>query len=362
MATIFNPYDGNLVLIPDATIPSGSITNAQLADEAQATIKGRASGAGTGAPQDLTATQATAILNTFTTSLQGLVPASGGGTTNFLRADGTFAAPSGAGDVVGPASATSTAIALFNGTTGKLIQNSAITVSSQFFIMTTASSQFIQTSNRTGSSSQSLTLNTGTTNLSNNTGAIVVQSGTAVNGLSGVAQLGSGTASGSGTSGDVTVSSGAVSGAGASGGISLITGAASSIANRGSLTVDVKQMLLTNTRFVTTQTTPPAVAVNANAGTGASVSLGTGSTDVAGQIIFTTGSVVGLASGTQLSLTYNLAFTNGSYIALTPNEANAAAASIVISISSIETKFNINAAIALTASTTYVWHYHVIGR
>lgn len=34
----------------------------------------------------------------FTSSLNGLVPASGGGTTNFLRADGTFAAPPGSGN------------------------------------------------------------------------------------------------------------------------------------------------------------------------------------------------------------------------------------------------------------------------
>lgn len=34
----------------------------------------------------------------------------------------------GSGDVVGPASATTTAIALYNGTTGKLLQNSAVTV------------------------------------------------------------------------------------------------------------------------------------------------------------------------------------------------------------------------------------------
>ena len=32
---------------------------------------------------------------TFTSSTAGLVPASGGGTTTFLRADGTFAAPPG---------------------------------------------------------------------------------------------------------------------------------------------------------------------------------------------------------------------------------------------------------------------------
>jgi len=33
----------------------------------------------------------------FTSTVNGLAPASGGGTTNFLRADGTWAAPSGGG-------------------------------------------------------------------------------------------------------------------------------------------------------------------------------------------------------------------------------------------------------------------------
>lgn len=48
-------------------------------------------------PSYLTPTQVTADLNLFTSSLQGLVPSSGGGTTNYLRADGTWAAPSGGG-------------------------------------------------------------------------------------------------------------------------------------------------------------------------------------------------------------------------------------------------------------------------
>jgi hypothetical protein len=48
-----------------------------------------------------TATTVTAFLNLFTSSLQGLVPASGGGTLNFLRADGTWAAPPGGCTVVG---------------------------------------------------------------------------------------------------------------------------------------------------------------------------------------------------------------------------------------------------------------------
>jgi len=41
--------------------------------------------------------KALAGLTTFTSSLAGIVPASGGGTTNFLRADGTWAPPPGTG-------------------------------------------------------------------------------------------------------------------------------------------------------------------------------------------------------------------------------------------------------------------------
>src|SRR5258706_287458 len=46
--------------------------------------------AGTGNVQTLTATQSTAILDTFTSGAKGLDPGIGGGTTNFLRADGTW--------------------------------------------------------------------------------------------------------------------------------------------------------------------------------------------------------------------------------------------------------------------------------
>lgn len=48
-------------------------------------------------PSYFTPTQVTADLNLFTSTLKGLVPLSGGGTTNFLRADGTWAAPPGGG-------------------------------------------------------------------------------------------------------------------------------------------------------------------------------------------------------------------------------------------------------------------------
>ena len=36
-------------------------------------------------------------VETFNDTTEGVVPASGGGTTNFLRADGTWATPAGGG-------------------------------------------------------------------------------------------------------------------------------------------------------------------------------------------------------------------------------------------------------------------------
>ena len=78
---------------PNPTIGTNKVTNAKLAQVPTATFKGRATAA-TGDSEDLTATQATSLLNLFTSVLKGLVPASGGGTANFLRADGSWAAPS----------------------------------------------------------------------------------------------------------------------------------------------------------------------------------------------------------------------------------------------------------------------------
>ena len=79
-----------------ATIANDAVTNAKLANVATSTIKGRVT-AGTGDPEDLTSTQATTLINEFTSSLKGLAPASGGGTTNYLRADGSWAQPPGTG-------------------------------------------------------------------------------------------------------------------------------------------------------------------------------------------------------------------------------------------------------------------------
>lgn len=79
-----------------ATIANGSVTLAKQANLSANSIIGNNTGSAA-TPIALTATQTTAMLDTFTSSTKGLVPASGGGTTNFLRADGTFAAPPGGG-------------------------------------------------------------------------------------------------------------------------------------------------------------------------------------------------------------------------------------------------------------------------
>lgn len=113
------------------TITNDAVTNAKLNNMSTQTIKGRTT-AGTGDPEDLTATQATAVLNNFvgdsgSGGTKGLVPAPAAGdaaASKFLKADGTWIAPSGSGDVAGPASATDNAIARFDSTTGKLIKNS----------------------------------------------------------------------------------------------------------------------------------------------------------------------------------------------------------------------------------------------
>jgi hypothetical protein len=88
-----------------ADISDGNITNAKIANMAQSTIKGRAAGAGTGVPTDLTATQATAILDAMvgdsgsggTKGLVGAPAAGDAAAGKFWKADGTWSVPAGSG-------------------------------------------------------------------------------------------------------------------------------------------------------------------------------------------------------------------------------------------------------------------------
>lgn len=105
---------GDVTSVGNATtIASGVVSNAKLANVATSTFKGRTT-AGTGSPEDLTSTQATALLNSFSSTLKGLAPASGGGTSNFLRADGTWTTPAGGGS----GTVTSVSVTTANGVSG----------------------------------------------------------------------------------------------------------------------------------------------------------------------------------------------------------------------------------------------------
>lgn len=81
--------------VTTSKINDNAVTNAKLDDMAANRIKGTIS---SGDPSDLTGTQVTTLLDVFTSTLKGLVPLSGGGTANFLRADGSWTTPPAVSD------------------------------------------------------------------------------------------------------------------------------------------------------------------------------------------------------------------------------------------------------------------------
>jgi len=120
--TLTGPVTGSGTGSFATSVTGNAITNTMLAQMATHTIKGN-NGAGTANAADLTAAQVNAILPVFTSSLNGLAPLSGGGSTNYLRADGTWAVPPGA------TSGTVTSVAVSGGTTGLTTSGGPVTTS-----------------------------------------------------------------------------------------------------------------------------------------------------------------------------------------------------------------------------------------
>lgn len=83
------------------TIANNVVTNAKLAQAAGLTLKGNNS-SGTANVADLTGSQVIPLLPVFTSTTNGVTPSSGGGTSKFLRADGTWQVPSGGGFSLSP--------------------------------------------------------------------------------------------------------------------------------------------------------------------------------------------------------------------------------------------------------------------
>lgn len=114
-------FNGSGNVTGTSTIGTNVVTLAKMAQVATGTFLGRITAA-TGNVETLTGTQATTLLDSFTSTLKGLAPASGGGTTNFLRADGTWATPAGGGGGV-------TSVSGSGGTTGLTLTGGPITTS-----------------------------------------------------------------------------------------------------------------------------------------------------------------------------------------------------------------------------------------
>lgn len=112
ITNVFLDFDNSLVveLSNGRQINAGEVLPPDIADRLKIIINQGASGGGGGAS----------------------LPDQTGNAGKFLTTDGSTASwgtPAGSGDVVGPSSATDNAIARFDTTTGKLIQNSAVTIS-----------------------------------------------------------------------------------------------------------------------------------------------------------------------------------------------------------------------------------------
>lgn len=92
VADILATVNNTALLRLGGALSFAAVPLATLATQANNTIVGNVSG-GIAAPIALSQAQLTALVNTFTNTLSGSVPGSGGGTANFLRADGAWVVP-----------------------------------------------------------------------------------------------------------------------------------------------------------------------------------------------------------------------------------------------------------------------------
>jgi hypothetical protein len=213
-----------------------------------------------GGTQDVFCTAPAKYLDTFTDTNQGVVPASGGGTSNFLRADGTFAAP--------------TATAPASPTTSVQFNNAGAFGGSANFTYVSGTNT-VSFGNLTGSAT-SMTIQP-LAPTSGSAGALTVQAraGVATNGAGGAVNLTAGAGVGSGVGGALNLTAGnAVSGVA---GAMTFNAGDSSFSTGGALTFNAGD----------SASAANGGAINFNAGTGYA----------GGSMTFTAGAATGAAAG-----------------------------------------------------------------
>lgn len=117
-------------------------------------------------------------------------------------------------------------------------------------------------------------------------------------------------------------------------------------------------------QLIPSQDTPPTVVAEENAGTDASAILSTGSTDVAGEIQLTSGSAL-IDGGAIVTVTYDQAYPNGSFVTLQASNLDTGDASVSSGgfyVTTTASGFTINVIGLLNTEFLYKWQYTVIGR
>lgn len=262
------------------SIAANAVTNAKLAQMATLTIKGNNT-AGTANALDLTVAQVNAILPVFTSTLNGLAPLSGGGTTNFLRADGTWAVPAGSGfnylstntSTYGGTNSTLTFTGARNVVIGILAGNALTSGTDSTYIGNSAGKAASTVNFNTAIGSQALLLGTGANNTAIGAESLIAATTAAFNTAVGESALESQTSGGRNV------------------GIGYAAGA---VCQTGTDNVSVGMNTVTSAN----NTTNAVIIGNASSGATGAVTVGTGNTNAFASIALGATTTAGSSGGT----------------------------------------------------------------